>query len=457
MKANSSKSIPTITDVNVTFSIKEMCNEVRQDMLNFLLEMQRTMKTEINMFLQATEKYAASLGKKREMRAAMGVQLHFHFRFLLTGIRLRAVAPDTALLLDTGFFTLEVVGRPAGACNTASSNPTRENKALQWKIGLEGLSIAATSWHQRPGIPGRPLEKEASRGDSAGSKTWVLAHVRTNLEMQNRAEELTLDDKNPVSSRAPPAPGRASAAGHNFSLNLAGTEALAHPGSVGCLRKLYNHFNQAVAEYQHQRQFIHLEELDSSIQRMVQTGRDAAQGRIKKAAPVLMKRLSNFSMQVAIRDTWLSLINSQEVSSAFSFNVPSHASPAAIFSKIDLRGLSKRVTGSPQTSRAGDDNSLIAFLELIELRTQTTAEGTWKRVQAHLKFRRLEVGFASSHTKAWNGHAKHSKNVKPAQRGRKAFESLRYNPGRVVLESSSANLQVVSDASAKLVSRWRRG
>ena len=86
--------IPSITDVNVTFSIKEMCNEVRQEMLNFLLEMQRTMKTELNLFLQATEKYAVSLGKKREMRAAMGVQLHFHFRFLLTGIRLRAVAPD---------------------------------------------------------------------------------------------------------------------------------------------------------------------------------------------------------------------------------------------------------------------------------------------------------------------------------------------------------------------------
>ena len=49
-------SIPSITDVNITFSIKEMCNEVRQDMLNFLLEMQRTMKMELNMFLQVPQK-----------------------------------------------------------------------------------------------------------------------------------------------------------------------------------------------------------------------------------------------------------------------------------------------------------------------------------------------------------------------------------------------------------------
>ena len=49
------KIIPSITDIDVIFSIKEMCNEVRQDMLNFLLEIQRTMKTEINMFLQAAE------------------------------------------------------------------------------------------------------------------------------------------------------------------------------------------------------------------------------------------------------------------------------------------------------------------------------------------------------------------------------------------------------------------
>jgi hypothetical protein len=36
--------IPSITEVNIIFSIKEMCNEVRQDMLNFLLEMQINLK-----------------------------------------------------------------------------------------------------------------------------------------------------------------------------------------------------------------------------------------------------------------------------------------------------------------------------------------------------------------------------------------------------------------------------
>jgi hypothetical protein len=166
------------------------------------------------------------------------VQLHFHFRFLLTGVRLRAVAPDAALLLDTGFFTLEVVGRPAGASVSGDPAHARENKALQWKIGLQGLSIAATSCHQRAGWPGHPIAKEAAdgtgTGKATGPKTWVLAHVRTNLEMQNRAEELTLDDRNPSTrplprARQPTNSARAPATGHNFSLNLSHTEALAHP------------------------------------------------------------------------------------------------------------------------------------------------------------------------------------------------------------------------------------
>jgi hypothetical protein len=45
---------PSITEVNVIFSIKDMCNEVRADMLNFLLEMQRTMKNEMHLFLKVT-------------------------------------------------------------------------------------------------------------------------------------------------------------------------------------------------------------------------------------------------------------------------------------------------------------------------------------------------------------------------------------------------------------------
>jgi len=393
------RNVPSITDVNVIFSIKEMCNEVRQDMLNFLLEMQRTMKAEINTFLQATEKYAASLGKKREIRAATGAHLQLHLTFLLMGIRLRAVAPDSALLLDTGFFTFEVVGRPAGA------QAKKHDKALQWKIGLEGLSIAATSCHQRPGSQGSSLAREPTvngNGGGGGQKTWVLAHVRTNVEMQNSAEELTLDPCDigtPASSvgggAARPAPSL-SKEPSTFSLNLAHTEAIAHPGSIGCLRLLYNHFNQAVAKYQHQRQFIQLEELDNSIQRMVRTGRDAAQGRFKKAAPVL---ISNLCVQVAVKDTWLSLMNSHEIPASFAFSVPTEATPAAIFEAINLRDLSKRATGSATSARSSDDNSLIAFLELIELRAQSSSQGVGgsKEILSHLEFKRFEIAFASAH------------------------------------------------------------
>ena len=109
----------------------------------------------------------------------MGMQLRFKLNFLLMGIRLRAVAPDVALLLDTGFFTLQVVGRPTGLPSSKGASSHSE-KALQWRIGLEGLSIAATSCHQRPGSQGRALARDHAVGGngSATPKTWVLAHVR---------------------------------------------------------------------------------------------------------------------------------------------------------------------------------------------------------------------------------------------------------------------------------------
>jgi hypothetical protein len=247
--------------------------------------MQRTMNTEINMFLHAAEKYAASLGKRREIRAKRGVELHLTLKFLLMGIRLRAVAPDnTALLLDTGNFTFEVIGHPTGA--GGGGKGARNEKALQWKIRLEGLSIAASSCHQRPGLPAGSLARDLG-ADSQGNglpKTWVLAHVSTNLEMHNKVADLSLDSSNASENGAGDSAAQAKELS-TFSLNLWNTEAVAHPGSIGCLRLLYTHFNHAIAQYQHQRQFIHLEELDSRIQRMVRTGRDAAEGRIKRASP----------------------------------------------------------------------------------------------------------------------------------------------------------------------------
>ena len=451
-------TIPTITDVDIRFVIQRMCNEVRQDMLNFFLEIQRTMKTEINMFLQTAEKYAASLGKKRETRAAMGVQLHFTITCMLLGIRLRALAPDTALLLDTGFFTFEVVGRP-------THGKSSKEKALQWKIGLEGLSIAATSHHQRPGSQAKPVTRElpGTAGAGVGTKTWVLAHVRTNLEMQNRADHLTLEP-----TEAIPVPGTDSAAQplwqelSTFSLNLSQTEATAHPGSVGCLRLLYTHFAHAIALYQHQRQFIHLEELDHSIQRMVRTGRDAAEGRIKKAAPVLISKLSNFCMQVAIKETWLSLMNSHEVPNAFAFDVGAQASTAEIFDAIDLRDLGKRTHKSTSTRNANDDNALIAYLELIELRGQSSSLGAGgaKKVLSHLEFLNLEVGFASA-VKKWAARLASEKGSsnKSAHSGLfhatsadlpPRWQPKRYNPGRILLERASADLEMTSKSSATL-------
>jgi hypothetical protein len=123
--------------------------------------------------------------------------------------------------------------------------------------------------------------------------------------MQNLAEELSLDPELRDLTEARPAkPGTPGIARHNagskelstFSLNLSHTEVMAHAGSIACLRLLYHHFNQAIEEYKKQRQLIELEELDSSIERMVRSGRHAAEGSIKRAAPVL---ISNLCLQVA--------------------------------------------------------------------------------------------------------------------------------------------------------------
>jgi hypothetical protein len=51
-------------------------------------------------------------------------------------------------------------------------------------------------------------------------------------------------------------------------------------------------------------------------------------------------------VEVAIKNTSLSLTNSHEVNGNFAFVTPSDTSPAAIFEAINLRGLSKIVSAS---------------------------------------------------------------------------------------------------------------
>jgi hypothetical protein len=102
-----------VTDVRVIFSVQQTTNEVRAEMLNFLLEMQRTMSREIDEFLHSAEEWASKFGRSQRLRAAQGgARFNFHLTFLLMGIRLIFRAPGASLMLDTGFFTLQVAGKP---------------------------------------------------------------------------------------------------------------------------------------------------------------------------------------------------------------------------------------------------------------------------------------------------------------------------------------------------------
>lgn len=114
-----------VTDVRVIFSVQQTTNEVRAEMLNFLLEMQRTMSREIDEFLHSAEEWASKFGRSQRLRAAHGgARFNFHLTFLLMGIRLIFRAPGASLMLDTGFFTLQVAGKPHESTHPPPSTPT---------------------------------------------------------------------------------------------------------------------------------------------------------------------------------------------------------------------------------------------------------------------------------------------------------------------------------------------
>jgi hypothetical protein len=145
-------------------------------------------------------------------------------------------------------------------------------------------------------------------------------------------------------------------------------------------------------------------------------------------------------VQVAVKHTWLFLINSHEVPSAFGLSFAADASPAEIFHAINLRSFSTRVRSSI------GENSLIAHLQLIELRAQSSSQSLGrKRVQSHLEFSRLEIGFASA-AKSWAAQAMAGANSAADKRNQPQFarESLRYSPGRIVFEQCTGDLGVDS-------------
>ena len=233
-------------------------------------------------------------------------RLRFDLQFLMQGVRLRAVAPDAALLLDTGRFALRV---RRGTRVASGGFDDSAADALSWTCGLDGLSVAATSASPCPGLrPATgvmlgplPTHRSNSSTVTAGSpatgaeqRQWVLAHAQTNLSIRNGGgtEPAAWDGGGEgAAARAAEAWWRGD--GTRLALTLRQTDAQAHPGSAACLSSLLRHYAAAYASYRQERRALGLDvaRLDRALTRVVETGRTAAQGRIRRQAPEIIQDL----------------------------------------------------------------------------------------------------------------------------------------------------------------------
>jgi hypothetical protein len=216
------------------------------------------------------------------------------------------VAPDAALLLDTGRFALRV---RRGTRLASGGFDDSAADAVSWTCGLDGLSVAATSASPCPGLrpaAGMPLgplptHRSNSSTATAGSpaigaeqRLWVLAHAQTNLSIRNGggAEPAAWDSGGDgATARAAEAWWRGD--GTRLALTLRQTDAQAYPGSVACLAALLRHYAVAYASYRQERRALGLDvaRLDRALTRVVETGRTASQGRIRRQAPEIIQDL----------------------------------------------------------------------------------------------------------------------------------------------------------------------
>ena len=251
--------------------------------------------------------------------ARVAALMQFDLRFLMQGVRLRAVAPDAALLLDTGCFALRVRRGP----RSVGGGVDEWGDAVSWTCALDGLSVAATSASSCPGLntsgeggstcgytlsPSNGLQTHRSPtqfGSTSGaeSRVWVLAHAQTNLSIRNGGgPETTSGTDNMADPVVGEAGGGAAAnaaegwwrgGGTRLALTLRQTDAQAHPGSAACLAGLVRHYSAAYSAYAQERRALGLDvdRLDKALSRVVETGRSAAQGHIRRQAPEIIRDL----------------------------------------------------------------------------------------------------------------------------------------------------------------------
>jgi hypothetical protein len=394
----------SITDVQLVFSVEQMSNEVREDMLNSLLELQRTMSSEIATFLAQAEDYARKISKRRKRHDGgrfRGVQFHFHLIFLLEGILLSAAAPGATLLLDTGFFTLQMEGSESNTADGKAPSAGEEHKEskLKWKVGLEGLSIATLSHSNQVGA-----------ADKADNKAWMLANLRTNLQVQNQAGgEIKTTQGGSKQGRSL----------SNFELVISKTELLAHPGSIACLTLLWRHYLVAYKDYRRKRMESGLTKLDSSFRRLAQTGSMVAQGHIKETAP---KIISSLHVNVRVQDTTVRLIYSGDVSDRYMYNLPSSPTAAQIFSRVNIRS----DAGFQKEER--DDKALVAALEIVQLRITSSQDPTYassRTITSRLDFGNFTMDLAGGR----DIHLQHASTTR----------------NRLVFQSAVGSLRILTD------------
>eukprot|EP00960_Hanusia_phi_P075237 768392-Hanusia_phi.AAC.18 len=373
---------PAVSEIKLLVSVEQVCNEVRAEILNHLLEIQRTMKHELDVFIQEAEKYAKRYSTSSQPHSLLS-QVNVHVTFVMMGIRLRVVAPSASLMVDTGLISVQAEVKP-------SSHPSRSST---WKVALDGFTVAMTSTKMNAAsAAAREVNASGPR-----KKNWIQAQMTTNLRVQNFASDSKLSTgmQQDLVAWLPSQADRGHNTPHKLSIFIRNTTLVAHPGCMRTFVELGDHYVEAYKAYEEQRRAIHLEDLDMWIKRMVSRGKTAAGSRLMNSNHSSL--MNNIYLHVELRETLISMVYAYEISNDFCFTVDSKAKASEYFQSFSS------MRHQQQKDRLGlhDARSLIACLHMIDLSAESSSSSSPfnRMVVSHLDFQNLAVGFSSGKLK----------------------------------------------------------
>ncbi|EFC42477.1 predicted protein [Naegleria gruberi] len=192
-------------------------NVVTSDLLNHVIVIQSAVTKEINKIIESLNKGVEDLEKiKNELPKAKknvrSLNLFFDVKLLFEGIRITALGPSTALVVDSG------------SVNVTASNIEH----VRVKMSLKGLNINMVDTHNIKWASTRKYNNRYSET----SECYQWAQFQSNLQVQNFLDtKLSTTDKQSTK---------------NFTLDISNTHLYLRPGCIEQALFLFKDYKQSV-------------------------------------------------------------------------------------------------------------------------------------------------------------------------------------------------------------------